>query len=202
MSLGGPELDAMEKAAIDYAIEMGVIIVASAGNEGEAGMGYPGAYEPVISVAASGWVGEWTAAGSWWANLDVPDPTNVEDYYITDFSSREKAGQDLDVAAPGSWIVGPYQTNSGQTSYYFLGGTSMASPHVAGIAALLMDARAGLKQDDVQHILEGSAIFIDAGCRSVKSSSSGPVEQYCWDTDATGAGLATADAALTYLASY
>ncbi len=59
MSLGGPELDAMEKAAIDYAVSKGVIIVASAGNEGEAGMGYPGAYAPVISVAASGWVGEW-----------------------------------------------------------------------------------------------------------------------------------------------
>ena len=36
------ELDAMEKAAIDYAIAQGVIIVASAGNEGEAGMGFPG----------------------------------------------------------------------------------------------------------------------------------------------------------------
>ena len=59
MSLGGPSLDAMEKAAIDYAIGKGVIIVASAGNEGEAGMGYPGAYAPVISVAAAGWVGEW-----------------------------------------------------------------------------------------------------------------------------------------------
>ncbi|MFZ2413729.1 MAG: S8 family serine peptidase, partial [Candidatus Cryosericum sp.] len=57
MSLGGPNLDAMEKAAIDYAIAQGVIIVAAAGNEGEAGMGFPGAYEPVISVAASGWVG-------------------------------------------------------------------------------------------------------------------------------------------------
>ena len=62
----------MEKAAIDYAIDSGVIIVAAAGNEGAAGMGYPGAYAPVISVAASGWVGEWlptTTAGvnrGWW----------------------------------------------------------------------------------------------------------------------------------------
>ena len=50
----------LEKAAIDYAIAKGVIIVASAGNEGDAGMGYPGAYAPVISVAASGWIGEWS----------------------------------------------------------------------------------------------------------------------------------------------
>ena len=104
MSLGGPEMDAVEMAAIDYAIAQGVIIVASAGNEGTAGMGYPGAYPPVISVAASGWIGEWQPPGdrSWWWNLDVSEPTNPNQFYITDFSSRELQGQDLDVAAPGS----------------------------------------------------------------------------------------------------
>ena len=70
--------------------------------------------------------------------INVPDPTIAANFYITDFSSRELVGQDLDVAAPGSWVVGPYQVNSGQTSYYFLGGTSMASPHVAGIVALMV----------------------------------------------------------------
>ena len=114
MSLGGSVLDAVEQAAIDYAVNAGVIIVASAGNNGENGMGYPGAYAPVISVAASGWDGEWTAA-NWWRTLDVADPTNADDFYITDFSSRELAGQDLDVAAPGSWVVGPYKINSGMS---------------------------------------------------------------------------------------
>jgi len=64
MSLGGGGLDAMEKAAIDYAVASGVIIVASAGNEGDAGMGYPGAYAPVISVAAAGWRGQWPAGNN------------------------------------------------------------------------------------------------------------------------------------------
>ncbi|HEY3121700.1 MAG TPA: S8 family serine peptidase, partial [Vicinamibacteria bacterium] len=59
MSLGGPRLDAMEQAAIDYAEALGVVVVAAAGNSGDAGMGYPGAYPPVISAAASGWVGQW-----------------------------------------------------------------------------------------------------------------------------------------------
>lgn len=103
MSLGGPVLDAVEKAAIDYAISKG-IVVASAGNRGTRGMGYPGAYAPVISVAMSGWIREWTPAGnrSWWWNLNVAEPVNPDDFYIDPASSRALAGQDLDVAAPGS----------------------------------------------------------------------------------------------------
>jgi len=196
MSLGGSALEAMEKAAIDYAVANGVIIVASAGNRGALGMGYPGAYDPVISVAASGWVGEWTAA-SWWRALDVPDPTNPADFYITDFSSRQKAGQDLDVAAPGSWVVGPYQLNSGtnKLSYYYLGGTSMSSPHVAGIVALMVQKDPSLTAADAESILETSAVALAPGCRNVNDGY-GNIVQYCWGADATGAGLATADAAL------
>jgi subtilisin family serine protease len=194
MSLGGPELDAMEKNAIDYAISQGVIIVASAGNSGDAGMGYPGAYEPVISVAASGWAGEWLS-GSWWYSIDDPDPNNPAYYYITDFSSRQLAGQDLDVAAPGSWVLGPYQVNSGQTSYYYLGGTSMASPHVAGIVALMVEKNPSLTAAEAETILTDTAIELLPGCRTV-ATPWGFSEEYCWGADATGAGLAAADAAL------
>jgi subtilisin family serine protease len=193
MSLGGPDQDATEKAAIDYAISKGVIIVASAGNEGEAGMGYPGAYEPVISAAASGWVGEWTSDG-WW-HTDVSDPTNPADFYITDFSSRALSGQDLDVAAPGSWVVGPYQTNSGQLSFYYLGGTSMASPHVAGIVALMAQKNGALTPTQAETILETASIPLPAGCRDIIDPNLGPTT-ICWGADATGAGLITADAAL------
>lgn len=195
MSLGGPSLDAMEKAAIDYAIAEGVIVVASAGNAGTRGMGYPGAYEPVISVAASGWVGEWTA-GAWWYALNVVDPTNPEHFYITSFSSRELSGQDLDVAAPGSWVVGPYKLNSSNfPTYYYLGGTSMAAPHVAGIAALIMQKNAVLMQHDIEGLLVESAIPLPAGCRLV-TQSNGLKKNICWDDDATGAGLVDAAAAL------
>lgn len=200
MSLGGSVLDAVEKAAIDYAIAAGVIIVASAGNSGEAGMGYPGAYEPVISVAASGWRGEWWPGykANWWYALNIAEPTPASQFYITDFSSRAKAEQDLDVAAPGSWIVGAYMVNSGQIGYYFLGGTSMASPHVAGIVALLAQKDPSITATEAEALLESTAIPLAPGSLSVYNSSGG-TDTYTWGADATGSGLVDAAAALDAL---
>jgi subtilisin family serine protease len=196
MSLGGPVLDAVEKAAIDYAVAHGVIVVASAGNAGDRGMGYPGAYEKVISVGATGWKDEWVGGGAWWRARDVVDPTNPDHFYVTDFSSREKTGQDLDVLAPGSWVVGPWQTNQGHTSYFFVGGTSMASPHVAGVAALMVQSDPTLLQADVEAILESTAIPLPAGSRNVLAAPGGPTVTYTWGNDANGSGMVTAPAAL------
>jgi len=198
MSLGGGRLDAVEKAAIDYAISKGVIIVASAGNNGTRGMGYPGAYAPVISVAMSGWIGEWIGGGSWWYAQNVPDPTNPDDYYIDIDSSRARPGQDLDVAAPGTWVVGPYQLTSGKIDYFYLGGTSMASPHVAGIVALMAQKYPTLTAAEAEAILTSTAIPLPAGCRNVRQPS-GLTVAVCWGDDASGHGLATADAALAAL---
>lgn len=61
---------------LDAAIDAGVIVVAAAGNEGTAGMSYPGAYAPVISAAAIGWDEQWTTR-TWWYALDAPDPTDA-----------------------------------------------------------------------------------------------------------------------------
>jgi subtilisin family serine protease len=197
MSLGGSVLDAVEKAAVDYAVQSGVIIVASAGNAGNAGMGFPGAYAPVISVAAAGWNGQWAPAGNngWWNNRDVPESAGAEHFHIATFSSRQKAGQDLDVVAPGSWIVGPYQVNSGKTSYFYLSGTSMSAPHVAGIAALMMQKNPSLTQGMVETLLEGAAKPMAAGCVNVLVPG-GATQNVCWGADAVGAGFITADSAL------
>lgn len=198
MSLGGSALDAIEKAAIDDAIEKGVIIVASAGNEGEKGMGYPGAYAPVISVAAAGWIGEWytpTNGFPWWYGSDIPESARADQFYITGFSSRALAGQDLDVAAPGSWIVGSYQVNSGQLGYYYLGGTSMASPHVAGLVALMAQKDSTLTANDAEAILESTAMALPAGTRTIMDPNLGSIE-VSWGSDATGSGLVNAEKAL------
>jgi subtilisin family serine protease len=200
MSLGGGAPDALEQAAIDDAIAAGVIIVASAGNEGDAGMGWPGAFPEVISAAASGWTkqfvscaaaGQPSNAGSWWRKCDYPE--NTSELYIANFSSRQKTGQDLDVVAPGSWVVGPYQTNqSNRMSLFFLSGTSMASPHVAGIVALMAQQNNALTAPQAESILQSKAIPLAKGCATVIRES----EQQCWDTDATGSGFITATAAL------
>lgn len=207
MSLGGSVLSPLEKAAIDYAIGKGVIVVASAGNEGDAGMGYPGAYDPVISVGSVGWIHEWRVFPDntpWW-RADVADPTVVSDVYVSDFSSREKPGQDLDILAPGSWIVGPYLGNgashppfwshSQNGQYYYLGGTSMAAPHVAGLVALLLEKNPDLTAGQVETLLESTALAIPAGFRVVNNGS-GQLQTFSWQSDATGSGLVQADAAL------
>jgi subtilisin family serine protease len=102
------------------------------------------------------------------------------------------------VAAPGSWVLGPYQTQSGKTSYYYLGGTSMASPHVAGIAALMAQKDPALNATEAETILEGSAILLPPGSRVVRTPY-GYNATYSWDADATGAGLVDADGALALI---
>ena len=125
MSLGGPAPSSVMEDAIDYATENGVIVVASAGNEGDVGMGYPGAYPQVISVGASGWKYEWYAPDTvapppryrlWWLqdstygfNDITENPSDLaSQVYIAPWSSREKTDQQLDVLAPGTWVRGPY----------------------------------------------------------------------------------------------
>jgi len=193
MSLGGPNSDALTRAAIERAVANGVLVVASAGNEGEAGMGYPGAYPEVISVAASGWTGQWTSP-TWWNTGDVADPASADDAYIAPFSSRALPGQDLDIAAPGSWVLGPYQTNS-QLSHYYLSGTSMASPHVAGAVALMAEANPGLTQAEAEKALETTAVPLAAGSRQVLDPT-GATTTISWGTDATGAGIMDVPAAI------
>jgi len=194
-SWGSSVNDPLAEAAVNFALAHGVLLVFSAGNAGDAGMAYPGALPQVISAGASGWIQEWTS-DTWWFTTNVPDPTSASDFYITDFSSRQLAGQDLDVAAPGSWVVGPFQLQRGQTSYFFAGGTSVAAPHVTGAVALMLQKDPGLTEAQAESTIEGSAVPLGAGCRSVIPEPGAEAAQVCWGTDATGAGLLDAAAAV------
>lgn len=236
MSLGGGALSAVEQQAIDDAIANGVVIVAAAGNAGEAGMDYPGAYAPVISAGAAGWVDEWVKPGTttryrmWWLKYpyaplvagtgDVPDPTSANDVYVTDFSSRALPGQQLDVLAPGSWVRGPFESgpgyahlpwwskgiadlrNSNLTNFFYVGGTSMATPHVAAVAALMLQKNPALSAAQVENYLKSSALLIPStGSQLILDNTVWTT--VTWDTtcglvscDPVGSGLIRADAAL------
>lgn len=245
MSLGGSELEAVEKDALDYAIANGVIVVAAAGNEGETGMSYPGAYPPVISAGSVGWTREWLAptgtpeAGPryrmWWlkdgsgtltppllpGSAEVDDATAIADIYVSDFSSRALPGQQLDVLAPGSWVRGPFAGDPGYNhlpwwskgigdlvggnagNFYYVGGTSMATPHVASVAALMLQKNPNLAQAQVESILKSTALAMPAsGARTIFDFDT-PDVTISWDTDcsgtvcdAVGAGVIQTDAAV------
>jgi len=227
MSLGAlSKIANVEKVAIDAAIDAGVVIVAAAGNEGTLGMDSPGSYAPVISVGATGWTSEFivgnSISGAFWYQ-DVPED-NAAQSYITDFSGRENMtlgwDQELDVVAPGSWIVGPYPVGTGQAhlpwwsrgqgnpggQYYFVGGTSMATPHVSGIVALMLQANPNLMQADVQQILRDSADAMPfVGSATVFDIITNGFQTYTWGYDglnAVGWGLAQADSAVDMAMTY
>ncbi len=237
MSLGGSELAPVEKTAIDNAIAAGVIVVAAAGNSGTDGMDYPGAYPPVISAGSAGWIGEWLFPNTglpryrmWWLQNDtngmlpnsgnVPDPSSVNDVYVSDFSSRALEGQQLDVLAPGSWVRGPFPGDPGFShlpwwangksaliganpgNFYYVGGTSMATPHVASVAALMLEKNPNLTQSDIESIMKATALTMpSSGSRNIWDNTHAAT--ITWDTscpagtcDPVGAGLLQADQAV------
>ena len=214
MSLGGPEPTKMIEDAVDYAIDKGVIVVASAGNEGYNGMGWPGAYPQVISVAAGGWTEQWLGAG-WWLN-DVPEDLKTPDYwgnnwqlYLEDFSSRPNKdfGQKsfhLDVCAPGSSIVGPYKSAFAyDLNYYYLWGTSMSAPHVSGIAALVLQSYPSISQGTMEKSLKNAAHgFPLPADGSWVYDPWYELYHFEWSGNEYGAGWLQADAALTSAAKF
>jgi serine protease len=132
MSLGATAQVAAVTNAIAYARSKGVVVVAAAGNYRADGSPttWPGADPGVIAVAAT----------------DANDK-------VAGFSN---AGSYVDVAAPGVNIASTYPVALG--SYSFLSGTSMASPHVAAVAALIEAYRPGLSPDQVEKAIESSAL--------------------------------------------
>ncbi len=211
MSLGGPEPSAMIEEAIDYAISKGVIVVASAGNDGYAGMGWPGAFPQVISAAAGGWTEQWLTGPQtrWWLN-DVPEELNTEDYwgnnwqmYLEDFSSRPNLdlGQEpfhLDVTAPGASIVGPFKNYFNEDfGYYYLWGTSMAAPHVAGMASVVLGEYPHLNQYQMEFVLKNAAHGLPLACDGAWLFDPWyGVYHFEWFGTDYGAGWLTADRAM------
>jgi len=127
MSWGDEEPSLLIRDAIDYAYSRGCVLVAAAGNDSRTDVLYPAAYRKVIAVAAS-------------------DQNDHKAY----FSNANAA---IDIAAPGMVIL----SLGVKEPYWISSGTSMAAPHVSGVAALLLSRRPDLTPEDVRRILASSA---------------------------------------------
>ncbi|WP_404432442.1 S8 family peptidase [Sutcliffiella horikoshii] len=132
MSLGGSTGSSTLKQASDNAYNSGIVVVAAAGNSGSFfglinTIGYPARYDSVIAVGAV-------------------DSNNNR-------ASFSSVGSQLEVMAPGVSINSTLPGNQ----YGELNGTSMASPHVAGAAALLLAQNPNLTNVEVRERLRSTA---------------------------------------------
>lgn len=135
MSLGGPSNSAVITEAIKHAMSKGALSVAAMGNDGNERPSFPAAIDGVFSVGAT-------------------DINNK----IARFSQY---GSHIDISAPGVNIMATFPRNaSGMpgTNYGAISGTSMATPIVSGVAALVMSQNPGITAEQVKTILKASAV--------------------------------------------
>lgn len=139
MSLGGGLWNPFEFRAYERLFEEGVLTIAAAGNAGTGGFSYPASYEGVISVGA----------------VD-------ENKELARFSQRNRR---VDIAAPGVDVMSTFPMQGscqicrelGVEAYGTISGTSMATPHVSGVAALLWSFDPGASPEQIKDAMESSA---------------------------------------------
>ena len=138
MSLGGGGDSNMMKEAIAYAHSKGVTIIAAAGNEGRNAASYPARYPDVISVSATDAAGDKAAYSNFGAGVDIAAPGG---------SGTSETGR---------IIQNTVNPATGETVFVGFQGTSMAAPHVAGVAALIKASGVD-SPEEISNILKQSS---------------------------------------------
>jgi subtilisin family serine protease len=147
LSLGGGYSRAIE-LAIDYARSLGSLVIAASGNESASIPSFPARFSASDSNVIS--VGAYTSSGS-----------------LARFSNDVGNSNSIQVDAPGSGIFSTYLGGS----YATLSGTSMASPHVAGLAALILSSNPNLTSSQLRDLLTTGTIGRVTGSDSLGSAS-------------------------------
>jgi thermitase len=153
MSLGGyPSSSALE-TAINNAWAKGAVLAAAAGQSGTEGTKhYPAAYENVIAVAA-------TDSNDARATFDDPNTSVLEQSNSGDWMDVAAPGKDIYSTFPSSWAFDPATGSWKPTARYaYFDGTSMAAPHVSGLAGLYFSRFPGASNQDVVHVIGRTAV--------------------------------------------
>ena len=169
MSLGGPMPSRVLAKAIEYAHSKGVTTVCAAGNEHRSRVGYPAANKYAVAVSATDFGRELTFYSNWGKDIDVAAPGGDTR------SDRNGDGQPDGVLQNTIRIGQPLEND-----YLWFQGTSMASPHAAGVAALIV-ASGVTNPTEVEKVMKATAVHP----RDVK-----------WD-EKFGAGIIDARAAVS-----
>jgi len=182
LSLGGwGSCTTVEQAAIDYAVGQGALVVVAAGNDEDDAANYsPANCDDVIVVAATSREGKKAYYSNYGEIVTVAAPGG--DYYASgSFNSDDGILSTLNTGT----------SSPGSPTYDFYQGTSMATPHVAGVLSLLLSVAPELRLADVLTLLaETSQPFpADASAES------------CSDPDMCGYGIIDATALLTAAAA-
>jgi subtilisin family serine protease len=128
MSLGGGERSQLVDDKLTLARNLGVACIVAAGNSGGP-VQYPATSDNVLAVAAMGKKGEFPQ-NSYHATLHAPGTKDDGGYFSAKFTCW---GPEIDVCAPGVAIV----SSVPPSNFTAMDGTSMAAPHVTGLATLL-----------------------------------------------------------------
>jgi serine protease len=145
MSLGGRFNSQVLQKAVKYAHDKGVAVVCAAGNDGKGRVSFPAANPGTIAVAATQFDEATTFYSNWGKEITVAAP-----------GGNTRLDQNGDGVPDGVMQNTVTPGNIDKQDYLLFMGTSMASPHVAGVAALLYSA--GVTDPDaVARILRGTA---------------------------------------------